>query len=304
MSAFPDTFVRRAPWCLCLLAILALPAMAAPLARDSQAISADSVPIRYVDRGEKTASTLLFVPGWGMDTSVWDAQISAFSKTHRVIAIDPRSQGASGQTAEANTPEARAGDIDAVMRKLSLQRVVLIGWSQGVQDVAAYVDRFGTQRIAGLVLVDSAVSAGAAGIEENPAAARQTFERLATYAEYPKQYLEGMMKAIFIQPMSDEKLRHLVDTALKTPVSVGIANLTMDLYGADRRLALKKIDKPTLVVAAASSPELAAQQAMAKQIAAAKLVSIEGAGHGVFVDQPERFNLVLREFVIGVGNGS
>lgn len=38
--------------------------------------------------------------------------------------------------------------------------------------------------------------------------------------------------------------------------------------------------------------------------ASTRLVSIEDAGHGVFVDQPERFNFVLREFVTGAGNGS
>jgi pimeloyl-ACP methyl ester carboxylesterase len=277
-------------------------ATAAP-ARSGEAAGAGGVRIHYVDHGEKRAPALLFVPGWGMDASIWDAQIAAFSKSHRVIAIDPRSQGASGKTSGANTPEARAGDIDAVMRELALTRVVLVGWSQGVQDLAAYVDRFGTQRIAGLVLVDSPVAAGAAGITENPETARQTFERLAIYAAYPRQYLEGMMKAIFVQPMPDKRLQHLVETALKTPVSIGVSTLALDLYGPDRRAALKKIDKPTLVVAAATSPDLAAQQTMAEQVQGAKLVAIENAGHGVFVDQPERFNTALRDFLAGMDAG-
>ncbi|WP_206751918.1 alpha/beta fold hydrolase [Luteimonas cucumeris] len=301
VAAFPAPSGRRKRWLACLFAIVSSAGASLPATASSgEIVSSDDLRIHYVDKGDRNAGVLLFVPGWGMDASVWDAQIAAFSKTHRVIAIDPRSQGASSKTLASNTPEARAGDIDAVMRELSLDPVVLIGWSQGVQDIAAYVERFGTQRLAGLVLVDSPVAAGAVAIESDPAAARLTFERMALYAAHQRPYLEGMMKAVFKKSMPDEALKRRVDVAMQTPVSAGIAMLVLDLYGADRRPALKKIDRPTLVVAAAASPELAAQRAMAGQIPGATLVSIEDAGHGVFVDQPERFNAVLREFLAKV----
>jgi non-heme chloroperoxidase len=278
-------------------------ASAEALARDNagEVPVRDDVHIHYVDRGDDhQAPALLLIPGWGMDASIWNRQIADFSRMHRVVAIDPRSQGASTKTSEGNTPQIRAGDIDAVVKDLSLDRVVLVGWSQGVQDVAAYVDRFGTGRIAGLVLVDSPVAAGAAGITENPEAARLTFGRLALYAAHPREYLQGMMQAIFLKPVSEAEQQHRLQVALQMPIATGIAMLTQDMYGADLRPALKKFDRPTLIIAAASSPDLAAQKAMAAQIADARLVSIDDAGHGVFVDQPERFNDALREFLAGL----
>jgi len=156
--------------------------------------SSDGTRIHYVDNeraGE--APALVFVPGWGMDYTIWEAQLAAFAGGHRVIAMDPRSQGASQQSGGGNTPEVRAGDIEALLAAQDLKGVVLIGWSQGVQDIAAYVDRYGTGRVAGLVLVDAAVSRGAAGAQSDPQAARRFLEMMAVYAAHPREYLQGMM---------------------------------------------------------------------------------------------------------------
>lgn len=260
--------------------------------------SPDGTRIRYVDnRRPGDAPVLVFVPGWAMDSSVWDAQLATFGSTHRVVSLDPRSQGGSDKPVTGNTPEARAGDIEALLARLDLSRVVLVAWSQGVQDVAAYVDRFGTKRIAGLVLVDSPVAAGAAGLQSDPASAQVFFDRLAVYAAHPREYLQGMMQAIFTRPLSPAQLQHRVDVAMKTPTSTGIAMLVMDMYALDRRDALNRIDKPTLVIAAASSPELAAQQAGAAKVRGARLEVIADAGHAVFADQPGVFDAALRKFI-------
>lgn len=260
--------------------------------------AADGTRIHYVDNGRTdAASVLVFVPGWGMDHTIWDAQLAAFGEGHRVVAMDPRSQGASQQSGSGNTPEVRAGDIEALLATRKLDGVVLIGWSQGVQDVAAYVERYGTGRIAGLVLVDAAVSRGAGGATADPQAAQRFLEMMAVYAAHPREYLRGMMGAIFVKPLEAPRVERRVEIAMRTPVSTGVAMLVADMYGVDRRGALKKFDRPTLIVAAASSDELAAQKATAEQVPGARLEVIADAGHGVFVDQPEAFNTALREFL-------
>ncbi len=266
--------------------------------RDGYVTLADGVRIHYIERGAAGAlPPLLLIPGWGMDAAIWKGQIAEFSPSRRVVAFDPRSQGESTKTPEGNTPEARAGDLRQIIRQLELDRVVLVGWSQGVQDIAAYVGQFGLDGIAGVVLVDAAVSAGPAAVELQPQATQQLLGHLGIYAAYPREYLEGMMKAIFSKPLSGDELRLRVETAAKTPTSIGIAMLASDMLAVDRRPTLAKFDKPTLIIAASTSSELQEQKDMARRVANGEFVAIDDAGHAVFVDQPERFNDAVAAFL-------
>jgi pimeloyl-ACP methyl ester carboxylesterase len=90
----------------------------------------DGARIHYVERGENTGRPpLLLIPGWTFSASIWSTQIDVFSRSRRVVAIDPRSQGESSKTADANTPDGRARDLDELMHALALDKVVVVGWS-------------------------------------------------------------------------------------------------------------------------------------------------------------------------------
>jgi len=69
------------------------------------------------------------------------------------------------------------------------------------------------------------------------------------------------------------------------------------MFGMNRTPALKKIECPTLIIASAKSGELARQQAAANQIPRARLEKIDDTAHAVFVDQPDRFDELLKNFV-------
>ena len=256
------------------------------------------VDIHVIDSGPSGGGpALVLVPGWRMTASVWKGQIDAFSKSRRVVAIDPRSQGDSTKVAEGITPERRAQDLDAVMKALGLTSVVLVGWSQGVQDVAAYVQAFGTASLKGAVLVDTAVSSGAAGITADAPAAAGQLQMLSIYCRAPKAYSEGMMRAIIKRPLGEAELSRLVSDSMKTPTAIGAAMLVQDLFGVDRTPALAKLDRPTLVIAAATSDGLAAQRAMLGRLPQGRIEVIAEAGHAVFIDQPQRFNAILQGFL-------
>ena len=131
---------------------------------------AEGVSLRVIEAGKADDPTLrssLFRAGvWAPMFGV--RQIDTFAKAHRVISFDPRSQGESTKTTNGNTPETRAQDLHALLERLHVQRPVLIGWSQGVQDVAAYVEHYGSKDLAGIVLVDAAVSDGSDGMLARP----------------------------------------------------------------------------------------------------------------------------------------
>jgi microsomal epoxide hydrolase len=259
---------------------------------------APHVYVSVIEAGTATAEPpLVFIPGWSTGADIWSAQIDAFARTRRVVAIDPRSQGNSSKTTNGNTPETRAQDLQALLRKLGIRRPVLVGWSQGVQDVAAYVAKFGSKNLAGIVLVDSTISQGAHAISASPGDAAKTFERLALYQIRQEDYLRGMFGFIISKPQPDGATDRLVATGLKTPPSIGAAMLVADFYGQDRSAALNEVGIPVLVIAARNSPELDAQRSMAAKIPGARLEVIDDASHAVFLDQPERFRTILTEFL-------
>src|SRR5271165_4964262 len=86
---------------LCVVA----PTVGASMSKSGFVTSSDGVKIHYVEAGTTRttggvpASSILFIPGWTMPAWIWQKQIDYFSPKYRVVAIDPRCQGESSQTA-------------------------------------------------------------------------------------------------------------------------------------------------------------------------------------------------------------
>src|SRR2546430_2914003 len=257
----------------------------------------EGVSLRIIEAGQAgPGPTLVFIPGWSTGADIWREQIDRFASTYRVISFDPRSQGQSTITTNGDTPEIRAQDLHNLLERLDARRSVLIGWSQGVQDLAAYIERYGTHDLAGLVLVDAAVSDGADGIAARAQETAAQFKMFAVYQAHQQEYLHGMMQAIISKPQSDGAIDQLVRTGMKTPSDIGVAMLIADMFGVNRTPAFEKIDCPTLIIASAKSGELARQQAAANQIPLARFEKIEDTAHAAFLDQPDRFNELLASF--------
>ena len=106
-----------------------------------------------------------------------------------------------------------------------------------------------------------------------------------------------MVRSLFLKPHPELDLQAVVTSALRTPTTTGIAMLVTDLFGADRRPVLSTINTPTLVIASAGSPLLAAQRDMASAVRGATFILVAGAGHAVFIDQPQRFDEALDAFL-------
>jgi len=258
----------------------------------------NDVSLRVIEAGQPSSGvTLVLIPGWSTTADIWREQINRFASTYRVISFDPRSQGKSTITTDGNTPETRAEDLHTLLDRMGARRPVLIGWSQGVEDIAAFINRYGTGDLLGIVLVDAVISPGAEGMAA--LGARQTaaqFETFASYQTHQQKYLASMMRAIVSKPQSNDAIEELVTAGLKTPPDIGVAMRIADTFGVNRMPALKKITCPTLSIASARSGGLAQQQAQAKQISHAHFEKIDAA-HAVFLDQPDRFAELLKSFV-------
>ncbi|MES2403898.1 MAG: alpha/beta hydrolase [Pseudomonadota bacterium] len=255
--------------------------------------------IHYLEAGAVGAHrTILLVPGWRMSATIWSRQLNYFAtQGYRVVAMDPRSQGGSTVLLQHNAPEDRAEDIQKIIAQQDMKHLILVGWSQGAQDVAAYVAKYGTDALDGIVLVDSPVSSGPADVRNNPGFVEQILKVIAAYSNDARAYTDGMMHAIITSRQPSALYASLDAQALQTPTDIGISMLVQDVFTIDRRPTLRRFNKPTLVVASAKSPLLDAQRAMLKLLPQARFVAVENAGHAVFVDQPNAFNHDLMEFI-------
>jgi len=288
--------------CACVLAVAlslaVLPAGAQaekPVASNSGFVtSEDGAKIHYIEAGEGAA--ILFVPGWTTPGWMWEKQIAHFAKAHRVVAMDPRCQGESSQTAEGLYPAARARDIRAIVDQLKLAPVILVGWSMGVAEVVAYADQLGTDTVAGLVLVD-----GWAGRDYDPSSFPAMFQWVPGFQKERRKWTEDFVHSRFLfrKQQPEEYLKRVTDAMLRTPTNSAMA-IWVGYFVSDFRPALERINKPTLIIAAAGGLCASVCEDMQKRIRGSRLEVMENAGHALFVDDPERFNALLENFISGL----
>jgi len=209
--------------------------------------------------------------------------------------LTSRAQGQSTAASEGLYPAARARDVKAVVDELGLAPLVLVGWSMAVNVVAAYVDQFGTDTLSGIVLVD-----GSAGQDfDTIFMPRQLRSFVAWLASDRRQAADAFVRGLFARPQSEEYVQQIVESALRTPANSAFTLGTASVL-TDNRAALAKIDRPTLIVAAAG-PLVDLFRDMQRRIRGSRLVVFPNVGHALFVDDADQFNSLLEDFVRQVG---
>ncbi|GGC88807.1 alpha/beta fold hydrolase [Chelatococcus reniformis] len=114
----------------------------------------DGTRIFYKDWGQGTP--VVFSHGWPLSADAWDSQMQ-FLAAHgyRAIAHDRRSHGRSDQTWDGNDMDTYAADLAQLLDHLDVKGAMLVGHSTGGGEVARYIGRYGTGRVAKAVLVSS-----------------------------------------------------------------------------------------------------------------------------------------------------
>ncbi|HLN62493.1 MAG TPA: alpha/beta hydrolase [Symbiobacteriaceae bacterium] len=117
-------------------------------------INVNGTNLFYIDQG--TGTPLVFVPGLGSTHELWAPQIEAFSKTHRVIAFDPRGNGQSGKlTGPVRTIlDRQTDDLAALLEHLGIQQAIICGVSYGGVFTFHFVLRH-PEKCRAIVIVDS-----------------------------------------------------------------------------------------------------------------------------------------------------
>jgi len=253
---------------------------------------APQVKIYYESSGQ--GDPLLFVPGWMMTAGVWKQQVAEFSKSHRVIVMDPRGQGNSSKVLSGNTLQQQAKDLRRLIESLQLTGVTVVAWSMAVAVVLEYVKQFGNDRLKSLVLVDGWPSMVKKDDWPRGLTAEETNRLVLDWENNRMAKTNEFIDNMFATERSDPELEWMVKEAMRTPTT--IATVTgYDYFSSDRRPLLANIAVPTLLTMTAENKEVG--EFMKSQIPHSQLTVFEGLGHAMFIDDPKRFNERLAAFL-------
>jgi non-heme chloroperoxidase len=251
--------------------------------------TSDGVKLHYLEAGKGPA--IVFVPGWTMPGWIWDAQIRHFAEHFHVVALDPRSQGESEKTLNGNDAPRRARDVKELIDALHLAPTVLVGWSLAVPEVLTYAEQFGGESVRGYVLVD-----GFAWQKQDPQFVTAMMGLYGQVQTNRRRFTEAFVRNMYRKPQPDEYIQRLVKVSLEMPADSAVAASVSSVGRADYGPALKKMDRPVMVVCETQLKRMAADPVQSV-VPSARVELFEDAGHALFVDDAERFNKTLEDFI-------
>lgn len=237
---------------------------------------------------------LLFVPGWTMTSGIWKEQMAAFSKTHYVVAVDPRSQGNSAKVLSGNTLQQHARDLHRMIELLQIDGVTVVAWSMAVAVVLEYVHQFGNDRLKALVLVDGSPSMVKKEDWPHGLTPEETHRFITDWETQRMAKTNELVDGMFKTERTESELEWIVKEALRTPTTVS-ALLGFDYFSSDRRPLLSRIAVPTLILMAPENK--AVGEFMQAQVPKSQLTVFEGLGHAMFLEDPKKFNERLAAFL-------
>ncbi|MET0267226.1 MAG: alpha/beta hydrolase [Duganella sp.] len=260
----------------------------------------DGVEIYYKDWGPRTGQPVVLSHGWPLNADSWEsAAFHLANNGFRVVTHDRRGHGRSSQPWDGNDMDHYADDLAQLIEALDLKNIILAGFSTGGGEVARYVGRHGTKRIAKLGLI-SAVPPLMLKTADNPGGLPiEVFDgiRAGSVANRAQLYIDIASGPFYNFNRPGAKVSQgLIDSWRAQGLQAGHKN-TYDSIKAfsetDFRADLKKFDKPTLIIHGDDDqivPIDAAGKASAAIVKHAKLIVYPGAPHGLTDTHKDKFN--------------
>ncbi|WP_431822981.1 alpha/beta fold hydrolase [Burkholderia sp. F1] len=264
----------------------------------------DGVSLYYKDWG--AGLPVVFIHGWPLNADMWDVQmVHLASHGFRCIAYDRRGFGRSDQPWSGYDYDTLADDLAALLDTLDLNDVMLVGFSMGGGEVARYISRHGTKRIAKAVLLGSVTPLIARRDDHREGVDIAVFDGiragiLADRAAFLEQFwplFTGSNRAG--STISREALDWTTSMALQAGLK-GTLDCVRAFSETDFRADLGKFDVPTLVIHGDDDqtvPLALTGAVAAKRVPRATLSVYEGAPHALYLTHAGRLNDDLLAFV-------
>jgi non-heme chloroperoxidase len=263
----------------------------------------DGTQLYYKDWG--TGQPIVFSHGWPLSADAWDSQMLFLGQHgYRVIAHDRRGHGRSEQTWGGNDMDTYADDLAALLNMLDVRDAMLVGHSTGGGEVARYVGRYGTGRVARVVLV-SAITPFLLKTDSNPEGVPiELFDGLrASTRDNRAQFFRDLSMPFYGYNRPGAKVSEGVRDSFWLQGMLAGIPAAYDCIKAfsetDLTEDLKRIDVPTLIIHGDDDqivPIHVAALRAAKLAPQATLKVYEGAPHGLPTTLEDRLNADLLAF--------
>jgi len=254
------------------------------------------VQLHYTLHAPSNSRTVLLLHGMGSAGDDWLLQVPALEPRYRIVAPDARGHGRSPKPPGPYSIAELTDDVVALLDELGIESAQVAGLSMGGA-IAQQLAIFYPQRVQSLVLVNTFAKVRPVGLS----GLRRFFMR-AWALQFGKlrDLGEPIIYGLFPKPEHEELRRIGLERFLSNNTSKQVYwSVMRAVVGFDSRRHLNRITAPTLVVAGDRdrTVPMVCKQELARGIPNARLVVIPDSGHATPIDQPDKFNEVLLEFL-------
>lgn len=251
----------------------------------------DGIPIHYAVQG-KGEPSLVFVHCWSCDRNLWQNQVPVFAKTHQVVTIDLPGHGEAGQGRKSWTIENYADDVNTVITKLNLKRVILIGSSMG-GPIILEATRRSPERVVAIVPVDTLHNV------EDKVPPEQLEEVLKQLRANYKESVTGFLNQFFFSATTPAEVKNRVIKEVTSRPPELAVDILQGIFAYDAAPAMKEVKVPIRAINADLTPtSLEVNRKYAPQF---DVVIVKGSGHYPMLEQPAQFNGLLANIIQQVG---
>ncbi|HEY1817256.1 MAG TPA: alpha/beta hydrolase [Kofleriaceae bacterium] len=263
----------------------------------------DGTQIFYKDWG--SGRPIVFSHGWPLDADAFEDQMMFLaSRGYRCVAHDRRGFGRSDQPWNGHDMNTYADDLASLLEKLDLKRALMVGHSMGGGEVARYIGRYGTKRVAGTVLI-SAVPPLLLKTPANPGGLPlEVFDQirnalLADRTQFFIDFAESFYGFNRQGAKSSQGLRTTFAAQSMLASNHAVFECVKAFSETDFNDDLAKFDVPTLVIHGDDDqvvPYNDTALLTAKRVKNAKLETYKGAPHGLVATMKDRVSADLLAF--------
>jgi esterase len=266
-------------------------------------VDLNGTEIHYIEKG--AGEPLILLHGGVGDYRSWEPQFDIFAKQYRVISYSRRYSFPNSNKIQSDYRPgfSDADDLAALLRKLGLKRVHLVGLSYGAFTGLLFAVKY-PEQVASLVMVEPPAHQLIRDVRGGEAKYQAFRNDLKPVVEAFKANDERLAMKHFNRLMGrdmDKLAKPVVEGMLENAPALKAINLSADPFPMIAKVKLRRLRIPSLIVKGQRTPSSDIHAMVADEVArlmSGKTVIVPNAGHATSRDNPEFFNCVVLDFLM------